>query len=172
MCSSDLEFNRDRAQQKLSPVWLSMGIHTGYSTLGVQGASQRTELTVIGDAVNVASRVQNLTSQLQSRLLISESTQLHLSDNDLFLNRFIDRIQVRGRIRPISVYEVFEADDEETRKAKLAGQELFDHAICAFHMGHYGEAAQLLNKYSAINETDPVANMYRDRKSTRLNSSH
>ena len=155
--------NHERVAESLKPIALGIGINTGYSSLGVIGNADRMETTVIGDAVNVASRIQDLTKQFGSKLLISETTHLNLDDESQFSIRFIGRIRVKGRLRPVSIYEVFDTDSAERKEAKVAGLDLFQTAVAHFHLGNFDEAQSLLQQYTSLLADDPIAEYYLDR---------
>ena len=134
-------FNRDRAAKGLIPISIGIGLNTGYSSLGVLGNADRMETTVIGDAVNVASRIQDLTKRYSSPLLISESTHLNLEDPTQYTMRFFDRVKVKGRARPVSIYEVFDTDTDDIKAAKVIGLDLFERAVANYHLGYYRDAS-------------------------------
>jgi len=154
-------FNRDRIAKGLKPIKMGIGVNTGYSSLGVIGNADRMETTVIGDAVNVAARIQDLTKKYSSQLLISESTHVNLEDCTQYTLRFIDRVKVKGRVRPVSIYEVFDTDPEELKAAKVIGLDLFERAAANYHLGYYGDASASFEKYSTLVPEDPVAEVYR-----------
>ena len=74
------QYNITRSQEKLEPILINIGINSGKLTLGTVGGKSRMEGTVISDAVNIASRVNSLTSVYNKQLLITESTYSRLTD--------------------------------------------------------------------------------------------
>lgn len=106
------KFNRDRADYNLEvPINIGIGIHTGKGIIGALGANSRIDSTVIGDVVNTAARLQELTKHYGCGIIASEAAiraiaQAELSQSDLFRLRWIDRVVPRGKQQAQDIYEV------------------------------------------------------------------
>ncbi len=133
-------YNAERVSQGYMKIAIGLGINTGTMMLGTVGGANRIDGTVIGDEVNVASRMEGLTKRYGVPLLISDRTLHALTAPEKFEIRRIDRVRVKGKSKYVDVYEVFDGDSPETRAAKRSCREGFEAAVVLFHRGEVREA--------------------------------
>ncbi|MCB9765690.1 MAG: adenylate/guanylate cyclase domain-containing protein [Alphaproteobacteria bacterium] len=96
--------NRDRAARGLQPFRQGIGVHYGEAVAGNIGTSDRLQYTVVGDAVNLASRLEQATKEMGASVLISADAMEAASAGDLPMMVSRGRLQVRGREAPMEVF--------------------------------------------------------------------
>ena len=111
-------FNAERRAAGLEPIAIGVGLNTGSLMMGTIGEKHRMDGTVISDAVNLASRVESLTKDYHVGLLISQYTYEQLADPGAYDIRPIDVVVVKGKTRPVAIFEVFERNAPAERAAK------------------------------------------------------
>ena len=100
------QYSLELQSQGLPALKIGAGLHTGKLMLGIIGEAERLQGTVISDAVNLASRLEQLTRTFNTAIIISEQTLQQLRRPEAYSIRFLDRVQVKGKQIPISIYEV------------------------------------------------------------------
>jgi len=132
--------NASRLRQNLLPIRVGVGINTGEIISGNLGSERRMEFTVIGDGVNVSSRLEGLNKVYGTQILISDSTRKEAGD--AFVTREVDLVRVKGRSAPVRVHEVV-----GTAEARWTpGQELFVEGYKLYHERRFAEAAGIFER--------------------------
>ncbi|MCX7155782.1 MAG: hypothetical protein NTW45_04975 [Rhodocyclales bacterium] len=160
------QYNDGRERAGYRRIKIGIGINTGIVILGTIGGASRMDGTVIGDAVNLAARMERLTKEYRVSILISEYTLYCLDQPSLWSIRFLDRTHVRGKQGTQSVYEVFNGDPPALREAKTRTLTMFEEALAYFHLDDLLTSRERLATYLATVPEDDAAQVYLERCET------
>jgi len=134
---------------------MRIGINTGQAVVGNLGSSNRFDYSMLGDAVNLAARLEGANKQFDSYTMISDATHTQLDTS--FLCRELALLTVVGRKTPVRVYEPYFHDDFLQKKETL---QIFANGLKAFYDGNFDMAMIAFKK---ITQCDPSALKYLDK---------
>jgi PAS domain S-box-containing protein len=151
------EYNSRRVRKDYLPLKVGIGVHTGHMMVGMVGEKNRMQGDAFSDDVNLTSRIEGLTKFYDTSFIISAETRSKLADPDQFSMRFLDRVRVKGRSSAVELYEIFDADLEETRTLKLETQSWLSEAQEHFYARRFRETQRLLFRILQIFPDDKLS---------------
>ena len=149
-------YNADRGARGDDVVRTGIGINTGSVMLATIGGQHALKCSVVGDAVNLASRVEGLTKRYGASILISEHTASRLRDRSSYALRRIARVQVVGKTEPVAIYEVLDGEPAAARDAKLATRDWLHAGLDAYAARRPKEALERFEACAASAPHDLV----------------
>lgn len=147
-------FNKERVTFSKEPIKIGIGINTGKVTLGTVGCEDQMQNTALSDVVNSASRLEQETKNFGNCIMVSEKTLIASEMKDLIGCRCLGNIKIPGRERPITAFEIFEADEPSEFKFFDETRMDFEYAVKLFEAGDATNASKLFGAMLLKNPRD------------------
>jgi class 3 adenylate cyclase len=156
------ELNKTIMEQNLSPtpLFTRFGINTGDMVAGNMGTENKMNYTIMGNAVNLAARLEGVNKQYGSAILASETTVLETGGR--LLTRKFDRVRVVGINEPVRLHELVDTVEHSTPEQKKL-VDVFHGALDYFEKRNWKQAADGFKEALAINADDNPSKIYYER---------
>ena len=141
------ELNDANAWPEGRKISIGIGINTGEMVVGNMGAEKRFDYTVLGDAVNLGSRVESINKQYGTQIIITEFTKNKISNE--FALRFLDKVAVKGKVEPVKIYELV-GYRNELQKMQKEVIELYEEAFDFYQKKKWDNALEILKKLTKL----------------------
>lgn len=156
-------YNEKRLLSGRQLVRTGFGLHYGKLALGTIGTKNRMQTTVFGDAVNLASRVESLTKEFRTWILMTGDFALKVAHSNQFHIREIDIAKIRGRDTSVPIYECYDTDSSGIISLKDSYKFDLIMAMNSYREGDFAEAESALREIMSINPADPIPIIYLNR---------
>lgn len=160
------EYNGHRAKCGYAPLDVGVGINTGPVIIGTVGTQDRMDTTVLGDVVNLASRLEKLTKKYQVKIICSSYTLDLLDQRAGTLYRELDYVKVRGKQKAVRIYEIFNADEDNVRILKQRLLLDYQQGLNCYYQRQWGEAITHFRACLEVFPGDVPSSMYLSRSLT------
>ena len=155
-CQSSLAEMRPAIRERIGKdLYMRIGLNTGPAVVGNMGSHNRFDYTMLGDAVNLAARLEGINKQFKTYTMISQSTLDHVGK--IFPVRELSRVGVVGRKEPVTVYEPMLEEDYRRMGDFLP---VFSQGLRAFYSGDFSVAEK---HFASIAGKDPASSCYAEK---------
>jgi len=153
------ELQIEYREQGLPEIEIGIGLNSGECSVGNMGSQSVRSYTVMGDTVNLGSRLEGINKQYGTHTIISEYTYERVKEH--FITREVDLVRVKGKIHPVKIYELISegtAPDEVLRRL-----EYFSKGYDLYHKREFKASMEQFNHAMNVNPEDECSKIYVQR---------
>ena len=156
-------FNRERIDKNRVPIKIGIGMQNGNLIMGITGDIERLDAAIISDTVNTASRIEGLSKHFGTNILITERCIENLTQPEEFDFRFLGPVQVKGKQKPIRLYECIDGDESSLFNHKLETLSIFNEGMKLYFNKEFAMAAVTFQQIVKRNPLDHTARLLLNR---------
>jgi adenylate cyclase len=157
---SELQRLQKKWQEEGRPILnIGIGINTGDMVVGNMGSEMRFDYTVMGDNVNLGSRLEGINKEYGSNIVISEFT--YNAIKEAMCCRELDYVRVKGKKLPVRIYELLDEKKNENKWKELITN--FEEGLTLYRAARWDEAIDIFQKALSIRPEDGASRLYIER---------
>jgi two-component system sensor histidine kinase ChiS len=156
-------YNLHRAEDGKPPLAMGIGLHIGNVIIGTLGANDRMDSTAIGDAVNLASRIEGMTKMYGVGILASMDTISALENPSIYRTRFIDNVRAKGKNEPVQIWQIIGKSEENVSGNYFAMLSAYNEGIELYRAKKIQDAKEMFAHALSLEPTDKVSAIYLER---------
>lgn len=153
-------YNSERSLKKRLPIKVGIGMQNGKLIMGVTGDAERLDAAIISDTVNTAARIEGLSKHYNTSILLTEECKNSLTEPDNFNLRYLGPVKLKGKKKPINLYECINGDELSLFDHKLETLPTFDKAMKLFFNKEFAMAAVTFQGIYKMNTNDQTAKLF------------
>lgn len=153
------ELQKEFADQNLPNIDIGIGLNTGDMSVGNMGSNIVQNYTVMGDSVNLGSRLEGINKEYGTRIIISEFTYADVKND--FSAREVDRVKVKGKNEPVRIFELLKEGPLEGDQKQMV--EYFNQGYEQYHLKNFAASKEFFEKTLTIVSDDKVSKLYVER---------
>jgi len=161
MVNALFAWNQERISRGQLPVDMGLGLNTDTVVSGNIGSPKRMDYTMIGDGVNLAARLESACKQYSARIIISANTFKKLRGT--YRIRYIDDVVVKGKTKPVGIYEVLDYHTEDTFPNLMDVVNYFNEGRKNYRLGNWDKAIDNFQQALKSNPKDHLSTIYIER---------
>jgi adenylate cyclase len=161
MISQLTEWNTKRVSEGKFPVHIGVGLNTDSLVAGNIGSARRMDFTMIGDGVNLASRLESACKTYDAQILVSENTFTRLKGT--YRARLVDKVIVKGKTQPASIYEILDFHDAKSFPSLAEFLQMSQLGMDQYRARKFKEAISTFGNARALRGEDKVSSMFIER---------
>ncbi|WP_411275278.1 adenylate/guanylate cyclase domain-containing protein [Daejeonella sp.] len=155
-----VDLNLDRNRNGQQPIQIGVGMHTGPLIMGITGDTDRLDATTISDTVNTASRLESLTKQYKTGIILSEASLALIAHKEKFHLRSLGLVQLKGKQNHIDIYECFSGNTEENIFRRQKTLPTFNRGMYNFLNKSFSAAEQAFLSVAEVDPQDMTAEFF------------
>jgi len=154
-------WNAQRSGEGRPPVDIGIGLNTDTVVSGNIGSKKRMDYTIIGDGVNLASRLESACKQYGTHILVSEFTYKQLRGT--YRAREVDLVVVKGKTQPVAIYEILDYHTDDSYPHLVDSLGHFRDGLARYRQGAWSNAEARFSEVLSLNPEDKSAGLYLER---------
>lgn len=156
-------YNKERLKKKRLPVKVGIGMQSGNLIMGITGDVERLDAAIIADTVNTAARIEGLSKHFGNSILLTGVCKDNLTNPEEFEFRYLGPVKVKGKQKPIKLFECINGDLPKLYKHKLATKKTFEEGMDLYFNQDFAMAAVTFQRIFKRNDQDHTAKLFLNR---------